>query len=84
MIAGSAFLVTGQPERALETYREAFATGERAEIDLNLGRAYACSPAAATARDAALAARRLDQPGDPRVALAGGRADPLLRRDRRA
>jgi len=40
MIAGSAFLVTGQPERALETYREAFATGERAEIDLNLGRAY--------------------------------------------
>ena len=40
MIAGSACLVTGQPERALESYREAFATGERAEIDLNLGRAY--------------------------------------------
>ena len=40
MIAGSAFLVTGQPEPALEAYREAFATGERAEIDLNLGRAY--------------------------------------------
>jgi tetratricopeptide (TPR) repeat protein len=40
MIAGSAFLVTGQPEPALESYREAFATGERAEIDLNLGRAY--------------------------------------------
>jgi hypothetical protein len=33
--------VTGQPERALEFYREAFATGERAEIDLNVGRAYA-------------------------------------------
>ncbi len=41
MIAGAAYLVTGQPERALETYRDAFATGERAEIDLNLGRAYA-------------------------------------------
>ncbi|HTY43548.1 MAG TPA: hypothetical protein VMH79_16905 [Thermoanaerobaculia bacterium] len=40
MLAGSSFLVTGQPERALEFYREGFATGERAEIDLNLGRAY--------------------------------------------
>jgi hypothetical protein len=40
MIAGSAFLVTGQPEPAIQSYREAFATGERAEIDLNLGRAY--------------------------------------------
>ena len=41
MLAGSSYLVTGQPERALEFYREGFATGERAEIDLNLGRAYA-------------------------------------------
>lgn len=41
VLAGSSFLVTGQPERALEFYREAFATGERAEIDLNVGRAYA-------------------------------------------
>ncbi len=40
MVVGSSFLVTGQPERALEFYREAFATGERSEIDLNLGRAY--------------------------------------------
>ena len=40
MIEGSAFLVTGQPDRALESYRAALATGERAEIDLNLGRAY--------------------------------------------
>lgn len=40
MVVGSSFLVTGQPERALEFYREAFATGERAEIDLNLGRSY--------------------------------------------
>jgi tetratricopeptide (TPR) repeat protein len=41
VLAGSSFLVTGQPERALEFYREAFSTGERAEIDLNVGRAYA-------------------------------------------
>ena len=41
MIAASSFLLTGSPERALEFYREAFATGERSEIDLNLGRAYA-------------------------------------------
>jgi tetratricopeptide (TPR) repeat protein len=41
MVAGSSCLVTNRPQRALEYYREAFATGERAEIDLNLGRAYA-------------------------------------------
>jgi cytochrome c-type biogenesis protein CcmH/NrfG len=41
ILGGSSFLVTSQPQPALETYREAFATGERAEIDLNLGRAYA-------------------------------------------
>ncbi len=41
VLAGSSCLVTGRPDRALELYREALATGERAEIDLNLGRAYA-------------------------------------------
>jgi tetratricopeptide (TPR) repeat protein len=41
ILGGSAYLVTGQPEQALENYRQALATGERAEIDLNLGRAYA-------------------------------------------
>ncbi|HWZ86631.1 MAG TPA: hypothetical protein VN032_10540 [Thermoanaerobaculia bacterium] len=41
VLAASSCLVTGRPEKALEFYREAFATGERAEIDLNLGRAYA-------------------------------------------
>jgi len=41
ILAGSSWLVTGRPDRALEDYREAFADGERAEIDLNLGRAYA-------------------------------------------
>jgi tetratricopeptide (TPR) repeat protein len=40
ILSGSSYLVTGQPDRALEYYREALATGERAEIDLNLGRAY--------------------------------------------
>jgi cytochrome c-type biogenesis protein CcmH/NrfG len=40
VLAGSSCLVTGRPEKALEFYREAFETGERAEIDLNLGRAY--------------------------------------------
>ena len=40
VLVGSTFLVTGRPERALEFYREGFSTGERAEIDLNLGRAY--------------------------------------------
>jgi len=41
MLAGSSCLVTRRPEKALEYYREGFATGERSEIDLNLGRAYA-------------------------------------------
>jgi cytochrome c-type biogenesis protein CcmH/NrfG len=41
ILGGSAYLVTGQAQPALDAYREAFATGERAEIDLNLGRAYA-------------------------------------------
>jgi hypothetical protein len=40
VLAGSSCLITNRPECALEYYREAFATGERAEIDLNLGRAY--------------------------------------------
>ena len=53
MISGSAFLVTGQPQPALDSYREAFATGERAEIDLNLGRAYALARRTESA-DAAL------------------------------
>jgi len=39
MLAGGARLAAGQGERALELYRLALALGERAEIDLNLGRA---------------------------------------------
>jgi tetratricopeptide (TPR) repeat protein len=56
MVAGSSRLVTGRPERALEFYREAFATGERAEIDLNLGRAYALLKREGAARAAFLRA----------------------------
>ena len=41
ILAGSAYLVNAQPQRAVDYYREAMGTGERAEIDLNLGRAYA-------------------------------------------
>ena len=52
MIAGSSSLVTGRPERALEYYREGFATGERAELDLNLGRAYGMLKRTDAAREA--------------------------------
>lgn len=40
IVAGSARLVAGDPERALAFYRNARAEGERAEIDLSIGRAY--------------------------------------------
>ena len=43
ILGGSAYLLTRQPERALENYRAALGTGERAEIDLSLGRAHALS-----------------------------------------
>lgn len=38
--AGSARLLERQPEQAIEAYLAALRQGERAEIDLNLGRAY--------------------------------------------
>lgn len=40
LLEGSARLVRGEPERAAAAYRLAFGDGERAEIDLNLARAY--------------------------------------------
>jgi hypothetical protein len=40
VLAGGAQLVRGQPAGALESYERGNALGERAEIDLNLGRAY--------------------------------------------
>jgi hypothetical protein len=57
MIGASSFLVTGQPQRALDFYRAALGTGERSEIDLNLGRAYA----GLNRRDAARRAPREDR-----------------------
>ena len=39
VLAGGTRLVAGEARRAIELYRAALATGERAEIDLNLGRA---------------------------------------------
>lgn len=41
VLAGSARLVAGRPREALDFYHDALATGERAEIDLNVGRALA-------------------------------------------
>ncbi len=41
ILAGSARLVERRPDEALAFYRRALDIGERAEIDLNLGRAYA-------------------------------------------
>jgi len=40
-LAGSAWLLARQPEQALARYREALALGERPEIEVNVGRAYA-------------------------------------------
>ena len=40
-LAGSAFLLAHRPDRALDTYGKALELGERPELDLNLGRAYA-------------------------------------------
>ena len=40
ILSGSAHLTAGRPERALESYGTAFdRAGERAEVDLNIGRA---------------------------------------------
>jgi hypothetical protein len=80
MIAGSAFLVTGQAEPALEIYRDAFATGERAEIDLNLGRAYALARRRESSDAALLRAGWIS----PEIlsALAPAVRDPLMRRIR--
>ncbi|MFN2385394.1 MAG: hypothetical protein ABR576_03775 [Thermoanaerobaculia bacterium] len=40
ILSGSAHLTAGRPERALESYASAFdRAGERAEVDLNIGRA---------------------------------------------
>jgi len=40
ILAGGARMASGQLDAAIENYREALRLGERAETDLNLGRAY--------------------------------------------
>jgi tetratricopeptide (TPR) repeat protein len=40
VLEGSARLIQGEAQRALEIYRRALSLGERAETDLNLARAY--------------------------------------------
>lgn len=40
-LAGSAWLLARQPDQALDRYRSALTLGERPEIGLNVGRAYA-------------------------------------------
>lgn len=76
ILGGSARLVTGQPQPALEYYREALATGERAEIDLNLGRAYAMLKREPSADAALLRAGWIS----PEIlsSLSPGVKDPLL------
>lgn len=39
ILAGSSRLAAGDPDQALDLYRKALGLGERAEIDLNIGRA---------------------------------------------
>ena len=55
VLAASARLVSGRTREALDLYRDALAAGERAEIDLNLGRAHAL---AGNAPEAQVALRR--------------------------
>ncbi len=56
ILAGSARLVERRPDEALALYRRALSIGERAEIDLNLGRAYALAGNQQAASAAALRA----------------------------
>lgn len=56
ILAGSSRLVAGEPGQALAFYRRALALGERAETDLNIGRAYEGLGETATASAAFLRA----------------------------
>ena len=61
-IAGGALLLAGRPDQAIETYRAALALGERPEIVLNMGRAYASSGRIDSARAAYLRAAWISPP----------------------
>src|SRR5262245_10107748 len=61
-VAGAALRLGGQPDQAIETYREALRLGERPEVVLNLGRAYASSGRTDSARTAYLRAAWVSPP----------------------
>lgn len=62
ILAGSLFLFAEQPAKALVFYRRALALGERAEIDLNLGRAYEMAGDRVSASAAILRAAWINPP----------------------
>lgn len=74
VLAGSARLVARRPQEALDFYRDALATGERAEIDLNVGRAHALADERPEAQAALLRALWISP------ALAAAVPDPLSKR----
>lgn len=61
-LAGSTRLVGGEPDRAILFYRHALELGERAEIDVNLGRAYEAQADLAKSRAAYLRALWISPP----------------------
>lgn len=74
LLAGSARLVAGRGPEALDFYRDALATGERAEIDLNVGRAHAVAGDRPEAQTALLRALWVSP------ALAASLPEPISRR----
>jgi O-antigen ligase len=56
ILAGSTRLVAGEADKALGFYRHALSLGERAEIDINMGRAYEALGETAKSRAATLRA----------------------------
>jgi len=56
ILAGSTRLVAAEPGRAVQLYRKALALGERAEIDVNIGRAFEAQGEMAKSRAAFLRA----------------------------
>jgi len=62
ILAGSTRLVAGEPDQAIARYRAAFALGERAEIDINIGRALEAQGDTAASRRAFLRAVWISPP----------------------
>jgi cytochrome c-type biogenesis protein CcmH/NrfG len=62
LLAGSTRLVAGEPDNAILFFRHALELGERAEIDINLGRAYEARADTAKSRAAFLRAIWISPP----------------------